>query len=241
MDFRKLTIISGILLGSGGALHAGAVYNYAFGGTRAADGKTSYTFAPLGGGSPTITASGFALDSDCDQWGSKLSAVGLYSSGTGSMLPPRDNSGLGLANDGDHEITAGSFVMLNLSKLEALPLSSLDIYLSGSNDGGRWEIWGSNTAASAGHVFSIPAYHSSNSIFGSGDTEVDISKLQGDKYIYITAIDCGGSLLGGLTATTATPEPGSAALLGLAFAGSGLVFRRRLARQRRNAQDLARG
>jgi hypothetical protein len=219
-----LRIITGIVfLGAslvcGGALQAATV-NYAFGGLGNL-GSSTHTFAPTSGPSPTITASGFHVNSS-----HVVSKVNLYSKGS-SGFPIGEESGLGLTNDitHDNEITPGNFIMLDLGNLS---ISTLDIYTESTTDHEEWEIWGSNTAAISGHTFTIP-----NGLTGFTEGDQNVSSLAGDRYIFITSLGSSthNILLGGLTATTATPEPSSAALFGLALMGSGLLFRRRFSRQ----------
>lgn len=222
----KAAIFLGALLTFGSALQAASVYNYAFGGLGGDLGSSTHTFAPSGGSGPTITANGFKPGS-----GSTVTTVHLYSKGSGVFPPPNDESGLGLTNDptGDGEITSGSFIELDLGNLS---ISSLGIYTESTTGDEQWEIWGSNTAASAGHAFSIPATNAAGVITGSSEGDQNVSILAGDRYIFITATD-GNVLLGGLTATA--PEPGTASLLGLALLGSGLLFRRGFGKKNRQS------
>ena len=222
-----MRIIAGVVILSasliwGGALQAATVYNYAFGGLGGDLGSSTHTFAPIGGPSPTITASGFHINSS-----NVVSNVNLYSKGSGAFPPPNDESGLGLANDstGDHEITPKNFIMLDLGNLA---ISSLGIYTESTTDGEQWKIWGSNTAVTSGQTFTIPA-----GLTGFSEGDQNVSSLLGNRYIFITSLGSSSSniLLGGLTATAAAPEPASAALLGLALMGSSLLFRRHFSKK----------
>lgn len=201
----------------GGALQAATVYNYAFGGLTPNDLGTTHTFSPTSGPSPTITASGFQPGP-----GTTVVAVDLYSKGSSGFPPPNDESGLGLTNDPshDHEITPGSFIMLDLGNLQ---LTSLGIYMESTTDGEKWDIWGSNTPAVSGHSYTIP-----NGITGTSEGLQNLSSLEGDRYIFISSL-CGNVLVGALTDTVVTtnPEPASAGLAGLALLGFGVLFRRR--------------
>jgi hypothetical protein len=222
-----LRIITGVVfLGAslvcGGALQAATV-NYAFGGLGGDLGSNTHTFAPTSGPNPTITASGFHVSSIFHT----VSKVDLYSKGSGTFPPPSDESGLGLANDstGDHEITPGNFIMLDLGNLS---ISTLGIYTESTTDGEKWDIWGSNTAVVSGQTFTIPT-----GLTGFSEGDQNVSSLAGDRYIFISSLGSSSHniLLGGLTATTATPEPSSAALFGIALMGSGLLFRRRFSKK----------
>ena len=218
MNFKRLALSCSTVLAFGGMLQASTVYNYAFGGLGDLNSNT-HTFAPVSGSAPTITATGFS------GLGSSAKSVNLYSKGTSAFPIKNDESGLGLDNDtsGDHEITSGSAIMLDLSNIDKFSLSSLGLYTESTTDGEKWAIWGSNSAPTLNHSFSMPT---SGVITGSSEGDQNISSLDGDRYLYITAT-CGNILLGGVTATDPTPEPASAGMLGVALLGSGLVFRKR--------------
>jgi PEP-CTERM motif-containing protein len=220
-----LRIVTGVVfLGAslvcGGALQAATV-NYAFGGLGGDLGSNTHTFAPTSGPTPTITASGFHVSS----FFHTVSKVDLYSKGSATFPPPNDESGLGLTNDDDHEITPGNFIMLDLGNLS---ISTLGIYTESTTDGEKWDIWGSNTAVVSGQTFTIPT-----GLTGFSEGDQNVSSLAGDRYIFISSLGSSSHniLLGALTATTATPEPSSAALFSLALMGSGLLFRRRFSKQ----------
>ncbi len=218
MRISKAIFLLGASVVFGSALQAAPVYNYAFGGLGNL-GSNTHTFAPVNGPGPSITAAGFKLGT-----GSTVVAVNLFSKGSGAFPLPNDESGLGLTNDptGDHEITPCSFIMLDRG---ASSISALGIYTESTTGGEEWKIWGSNTAAVAGHSFAIPT-----GLTGFGEGMQNVNSLDGDRYLFITSLK-GNVLLGAVTETVATPEPASAGLLGLALLGSGLLFRRRLSQQ----------
>jgi hypothetical protein len=223
MRISKLTLLLGASLVFGGALQAASTYNYAFGGLGGDLGSNIHTFAPSAGPNPNIVATGFQTGSH-----STVSVVDLYSKGSAGFPPPNDESGLGLTNDptGDHEITPGSFIMLDFGNLS---ISKLDIYTESTTGGEEWEIWGSNTAVVAGQSFTIPT-----GLTGLTEGDQNVTSLSGDRYIFITSLGNSDNniLLGGLTATVATaPEPGSAGLLGFALISSSLLLRRRFGRK----------
>lgn len=197
--------------------------NFGFGGYkvhRSSDLGSTYTFAPVSGSGPSITASGFQVQSG------SANTVDLYSKGNSGFEPRGDENGLGLVNDhsGDHEITSGSFIMLDLN---GLSLSSF--YMGSTTDGEEWEIWGSDTAAVAGQPFTIPGSHASGVLTGYSEGSVDASSLAGDPYVFVTSLR-GNVLLGGVTACSAAPEPASAGMLGLALMVLGIAARKRFAK-----------
>jgi hypothetical protein len=68
-----------------------------------------------------------------------------------------DENGLGLTNDpsGDNEITVGSFIQLDLSKLGLLS-SNISFSANSTTNGEGWAVFGSNTAGTVGSG-TIPA------------------------------------------------------------------------------------
>jgi hypothetical protein len=142
MRIKKLAAIAGIMLAGALALPASSVYQYSFGGLGAL-GSSSHVFAPVGGPSTySITAYGRTFSG---------SAVNLYSKDSSyNFANPwsssNDESGLGLTNDrsGSHEITPGSYIVLDLANLSGLSLSSLGLYTTSTEGDDSWAIWGWN-------------------------------------------------------------------------------------------------
>lgn len=214
----KTAVVLGALTAFAGAMQAATVDNYAFGGLGSLNSST-HTFSPTSGSGPSITANGFTVT------GGDATTVHLYSKGSGGFPPPNDESGLGLANDssGDHEITTGSFIELDLGSLS---VSSLGVYTGSTTGDERWKIWGSNSGAVAGSPFSIPGNSASGVLTGTNEGDQDVSSLAGDRYIFVSSAN-GNILLGGMTATSAVPEPASAGMLGFALLALGILARKR--------------
>ncbi len=221
MKFCRLALFSSALIVFGGALQAGTTYDYSFGGLGGKLASNTHVFSPTSGPNPNVTAVGYTNLGN----NKNLSGVDLYSKGSGAWPAPNDESGLGLSNDrsGDGEITSSSFVYLDVANLEKLGLASLDIYMGSTTDGEKWAIWGSNTAPVSGQKFSMPG---TGVLTGKTEGDKNLDSLLSDRYIFITS-ENGNVLVDGLAATTSTPEPASAGLLGLALAGSCLVLRMR--------------
>lgn len=221
MKFCRLALFSSALIVFGGALRAGTTYDYSFGGLGGKLASNTQVFSPTSGPNPNVTAVGYTNLGN----NKKLAGVDLYSKGSGAWPLSADENGLGLSNDrsGDGEITTGSFLYLDVANLEKLGLSSLDIYMGSTTDGEKWAIWGSNTAPVSGQKFSMP---STGVITGKKEGDTNLDSLLSDRYIFVTS-ENGNVLVDGLAATTATPEPASGGLLGLALAGSCFVLRMR--------------
>ncbi len=155
----------------------------------------------------TITAYGFA---------SGL-AANLYGKNSGA-----DETGLGLANDysGDHEISHGNFVQLDISQFLAKGYNTASIFVNSVQAGESWDLFASNTLGQLGTL------EISNSLVA--DHAVDISSLLHFKYVSLTAHYAGiqdDILLGLVTASSGAsiPENGSTAML-LVVAVCGLCF-----------------
>ena len=214
MKFSKLAFIFGALVIFGGALQASVTYNYSFGGPGGDLGSNTHVFSNTSGPNPTVTAVGYSNLGSLQG----IHAVDLYSKGSGG-----DENGLGLVNDpsGDHEITPGSLVYLDLNNLDKLVLTSLSVSMESTTDGETWAIWGSNIAPTSEHFYSAPF---SGVLTGTKEGNVDLDSLLCERYIFISA-DCGNVLLSGLTASVDAPEPASVGLMGLSLAIAFLVFR----------------
>jgi hypothetical protein len=129
-----------------------------------------------------------------------------------------DENGLGLSNDpsGDHEITVGNFIQLNVSSI--VGNDPLRIIIDSSTGSDAWKVVETNTANSmAGGVTEA-----------TGTTETSFTVSPTDTYLDITATD-GNVLLSSLSFTTATtPEPSSLVLLGSGILGLAGAVRRKL-------------
>ncbi len=232
MNFKKLALTAGILFAAALSLPANTVYQYSFGNLGNL-GSSSHTFAPVNGPSSlSITAAGYH---GLGSW--NLSSVNLYSKGSAfDFSHPGNNgeSGLGLVNDrsGDHEITAGNFIVLDLGNLSNLVLSSIGVYTESTTGNEHWAIWGSNSNTPGTdwlQRYVVPGNAlTDNSPSHSDQGLQDVSNFSNSRYLFVTSTN-GNVLLGAFSATdpaSATPEPASAALLGIALLCVGTLSRR---------------
>lgn len=142
--------------------------------------------------------------------------------GAGNLLWAKnaggDENGLGLTSDtsGDHEITPGFFIQLNISSI--LGNNPLTMLMDSSTGSDAWSIYETNTSGSM----------TGGSTLKTGTTEGAFTINPGDTYLDITATG-GNVLLSSLSFNTAaTPEPGSLVLLGTGILGLAGVVRRKL-------------
>lgn len=206
-------------------------YDYSFGGVSGGGITlgTSHKFTPAGYTAPIITAYGFSGLGD----GHGVTATDLYSKGAAFDFsnpsdPNNGESGLGIASGSDHEIAGSDFVVLDISKLNGLVLSSINLYFESTTGDDKFALWGSNVFPSG--TVSEPG---NGVITGDQNGAVNIAALAGDKYLYITA-DCGNILVGGIAATdpASTPEPAYTGALGGMLIFGGAFLRRRLSRRK---------
>ena len=139
----------------------------------------------------------------------------------------KDEIGLGLQNDPQHEIAFGKgFVQLNVSALFGKVNPNTVSFLTNSaTNGEEWGVFGSNTAGSYSTLNMVregmveTATTLPGATFGKFKyydfVEVSDPKNQGDNF-----------LINSLTATTAVPEPATWAMMLAGFAGMGAALRR---------------
>jgi hypothetical protein len=156
--------------------------------------------------------------------GVTITAYGFSSGGATHLYAKNDSaleSGLGLANDpsGQHEITKGSFVQLDISQLAAKGFASASIFVNSVQPGESWDLFASNTLGKLGTL------EISNSQVAN--KAVSISSWLKFKYISLTAHFKGQDnvLLGQMTAGKSVPDGGSTVML-LFGALGGLAFLR---------------
>jgi hypothetical protein len=176
------------------------------------------------GNTQTFTAGGF-----------NLTARGFTSSDAGTALFGKngggDENGLGLNNDasGDHEITGGNFVQLNLDGLLGL-VGNFTFNMGSTTQSEGWKVFGSEDA----HPFQFTLLASSTDPGGQEGFHTLAGGWDNYNFFYSGAGvgQCGSGcnanvLLANLDAVT-TPLPASAFLFGTGLVGLvGLVRRRK--------------
>lgn len=160
------------------------------------------------GSSTTYTVDGFTIIATA--FPAPGSAGTLFAKQSGG-----DENGLGLTNDPTHdnEITAGSFIQLNLLDIPVVPLT---IVMDSSTGSDAWKLYETNTVGAT-----------SGTVEATGTNEVAFTIDPADDYLDVTATG-GNVLLSSLSFTAPTPEPSGLMLLGTGILGLAGVVRRKL-------------
>ena len=166
------------------------------------------------GSSTTYTVDGYTITATA--FAAPGSTANLYAKQNGG-----DENGLGLTNDPSHdnEITAGSFIQLNLDVAGGvIPVVPLTITMGSTTSPDEWEFYESNSAGATSGTFQA-----------SGFNEVPFTIDPADDYLDVTSLH-GNVLLSSLTFTVSnpTPEPSGLALLGTGILGLAGAVRRKL-------------
>jgi PEP-CTERM motif-containing protein len=190
---------------------------------------TTHSYSSSPSGAPSLTSAGF---------NSSGTATDLYGKNDSG-----DEKGVGLTNDptGDHEITAGSFVQIDLNSLTAAgTLSNLNLMFGSTTNGETWKVYETNTAGSLSGASLLGPTSS-----GTTDQSFVGFNLPTDRYIDVTQgtagtcneWGCDNILLSQLKVGLDTgggggasvPEPATLGLAGFALAGLGLLKLRKRA------------
>jgi hypothetical protein len=165
-------------------------------------------------GSYSVVATGYSAPGD---------TTNLYAKNEGAS-----EYGIGIASGADHEITGTSFIQLNLTSILASNPASVSVGVGSIQNPDTYQIWGSNTAGTAG------------TLLASNQTAASFNLSTYSQYDYISVLSPTGTVLidglmvtpaaGGSTAST--PESSSAslvlvgliALMGAGFAGKKIKF-----------------
>jgi len=149
-------------------------------------------------------------------------ASGFSSSGPVNLFGKNQGAGeqgLGLANDpsGQHEITPGSFVQLDLSQLHSPPLLSthLSFQSDSTTNGEIWRVYGTNTAGTLTGATQLDSGNNNDLVADLGPAILGVYR-----YLDVTAVGPGANiLLHEIDNTIGVPEPTSLALLGTGLLG----------------------
>ncbi|MDP9114976.1 MAG: PEP-CTERM sorting domain-containing protein [Acidobacteriota bacterium] len=126
-----------------------------------------------------------------------------------------NENGLGLTSDpsGDHEITVGQFIQLDVTSLQGLTISFI---MNSSTGSEAWKVFESSSPS---------ANSGSSTVTGTDQGSHSITIASGMKYLDFTAT--AGNVLLSSISYTATPEPLSLGLTGAGLVGLFLLRRRK--------------
>ena len=125
-----------------------------------------------------------------------------------------DENGVGLTTDpsGQHEITIGDFIQLDVSSLIG---TQLTVVMGSTTDGEAWSFFASNSALAT-----------SGTAVMSGSDENSFTFTPTLKYLDVTSTN-GNVLLSSISYTQSAPEPVSFALVGSGLLGVFFIRRRK--------------
>jgi len=164
-------------------------------------------------GGISLTAAGFTSAS----FSHKTDLYGKNGSG--------NEKGLGLENDGDHEISGDNIIRIDFSNARTAGLTGFSFSMNSSTDGEKWKVFGSNSATSGYTVVAsgtdelVHSISGANGLFQYYFFEDDGSSWHDDDNVLLHTV-------GAMTA--AVPEPSTWAMMILGFGGVGfMTYRRR--------------
>lgn len=163
------------------------------------------------GSSTTYTSGGFTITATA--FPAPGSAGTLYAKNTGG-----DELGLGLTNDttGDHEITAGSLIQLDLNDIPIVPLT---IIMNSSTSPDEWDFYEATLPGATSGTFQASGFNEVAFSIDPVDQFLDVTALHGNVLLHSLSFDDG---------TSPVPEPSGLALLGTGIIGLAGVARRKL-------------
>ncbi|MGH9404605.1 MAG: PEP-CTERM sorting domain-containing protein [Terriglobia bacterium] len=236
MRFKAIAMIAGVVLLMTAPAWATS-FNYSFENC----GQISSTLGAGGACPGNLKTSGATYTAG----GTSITAVGYQAGiGTTNLYVKKDGgdeSGLGIANESDHEIADNQIIQLNLTNLALAGITSGNLALGSVQTGEGYAIFTSNQAGTLGSL----------ELTGTlDDTGFPVTWTQSDPFIGITAVDpnsscdwnCGTNYhsdvllvsLSASTPTSPTPEPASLALMGTGLLAIAFAVRKRFSLAKQN-------
>lgn len=248
MRARLAAAVGILIFGASSAFAGPTSFNFGFAGSD----QTLGTSASYMSNGATITAYGYectASDSTSTATLSACSASALYQKNDGGA-----ELGLGLAGETDHEIgydgASADFVMgLDLSNLFSLGARSVTLTFGSVQPGEAFAALGYGANPFGGSSFALTnteawcGYQTAGCVYNGDVVSATFALNAQDDFLVLmspcgastvtTTGDCGSNVtLGSMSATSATPEPGTIALFATGLLILGFATRKRWATQR---------